>query len=185
MNLNLRYSFFNLIKQPQESYESMGRFSSYYLNIYDQNSDKKNFLSWNWVCFFTSFWGVEILWMIYRRMYLYAFFMLLGGRFFYELLSLKIVLLAHGLGGIVVAKSFHWIFRLLFTFGFTVFGNALYFHFLRRKLNQGVKKGGTDVFTPIILFCGYLYVVFSYLPQVLKANPHILELMKQTLGMTF
>ena len=73
LNTRVLFQFFNLIKQPHETYESMGYFTSYYLSIYDQHEEKKWFLSWNWSSFGAAFLQMEVLWLLYRRMYFFAF----------------------------------------------------------------------------------------------------------------
>lgn len=186
MDISKRFQLFKLIKQPQETYESMGRFTSYYLDVYDTHEEtlekSGKFLSWNWVCFFSAFFGGEILWLFYRRMYLFAFLIGVVGRSLYELISIKVILFANAGFGPLAAKTFHWIFRLGFTFGFAVLGNALYFHFLKGHLQKGTKKKGTDPFTPIIFLMAQAYFIFKFLPLLLKNNPNVILLLKQILG---
>jgi len=182
MDISKRFLFFNLIKQPHETYESMGPFTSYYLTIYDQHEEKPWFLSWNWACFFSSFFGAEILWLLYRRMYLFAFLISILGRGLYEFISFKVMILGNTLAGPLLAKSINWVFRLGFTFGFTVIANALYFYFLNKKVAQNVKTKGTDPFTPIIIFMIHAYVIFMLLPSFLEKNPEILMLLKNAMG---
>ncbi len=162
----------------------MGPFTAYYLKIYDQHDEKVWFLSWNWVAFFSSFFGGEILWLLYRRMYLFAFLISFLGRGLYELLTFKVIILSHSAGGPLLAKSINWIFRLGFTFGFTVIANALYFYWLSKKVEQGVKKKGTDPFTPIIFFIIHVYIMFVFLPGFLAKNTEIATLIKSVLGGT-
>ena len=185
MDISKRFLLFNLIKQPQETYESMGPFTSYYLNIYDQHSEKTCFLSWNWACFFTSFLGAEILWLLYRRMYFFAFFISFLGRGIYEFLTFKIMFWGQSLGGQALAKSIGWVFRLGFTFGFTVLANALYFYFLNKKIDLNVEKKGTDPFTPIIFFMIHVYIVFALLPGFIEKNPQIIGFLRHSLGGSF
>jgi hypothetical protein len=186
MDISKRFLFFNLIKQPHETYESMGPFTSYYLNVYDQRYDQDEekpwFLSWNWACFFSSFFGAEILWLLYRRMYLFAFLIYILGRGLYEFISFKVMIFGNALAGPILSKSISWIFRLGFTFGFTVVANALYFYFLSKKVEKNVKTKGTDPFTPIIIFMIHAYIIFMLLPSFLEKNPEILAVLKNTLG---
>jgi hypothetical protein len=186
MDISKRFLFFNLIKQPQETYEFMGPFTSYYLKIYDQyyglDDEKPWFLSWNWACFFSSFFGAEILWLLYRRMYIFAFLISVLGRGLYGLLEFKLMILGNSMAGPILAKSINWVFRLGFTFGFTVIGNALYFYFLTKKVEKNITKKGTDPFTPIIIFMVHAYIIFVLLPSFLEKNPEFLMIFKNALG---
>ena len=109
-------NLFKLIKQPHETYESMGSSTSYYLSVYDQNEDKPWFLSWNWVAFFTAFWGAEIFWLLYRRMYLFAILIGFLGHGLFEIFTLKLTLFANDAGGPLFAKCVQWIFKLIFIY---------------------------------------------------------------------
>lgn len=177
MDIAKRFSFFKLIKQPHETYESMGSSTSYYLSVYDQNEDKPWFLSWNWVVFFTTFWGAEIFWLLYRRMYLFAILIGFLGHGLFEIFTLKLTLFANDAGGPLFAKCVQWIFKLIFIFGFTVSANALYFHFLRGKIRRGVEKKGTDPFTPVIIL---IFMTYSIIRAV-QQNPQMIEVLKRTM----
>ena len=176
MDLSRRYSFFKLIKQPRETYESMGPFTSYYLSIFDRHGDKPWFLSWNWVAFVSSFWGAEILWLLYRRMYVNALAVSML-RSVYALLALKVIGVAGSIGGPILARSIYWVSHFAFVFGFTVIANALYFQFLGKKIAQRVEKKGVDIVVPLLLLGFYFY----YLPQFFEKNPKALTLLRSVL----
>ena len=70
-----RATFFRLVKEPEETQHNMGRSTRYYMRTYDEFQKAKPwFASWNWSSFLAALFGAELVWMIYRRMYLYAFF---------------------------------------------------------------------------------------------------------------
>lgn len=185
MDINQRFLFFKSIKQPRETYDGfMGYFTTYYLNIYDQHEEKKWFLSWNWSSFSLAFLQMEVLWLLYRRMYLFAFLIGIFMHTFYTMLSYKIAVFFASVGGVASGKILFWILRLLFTFGFTVFSNALYFYFIRQKIEKGIQLKGPNPFATIIFIMVYLYLVFFMLPDLITKNPQAMSLYKNFLNLS-
>lgn len=185
MDISQRFLFFKCIKQPHETYDKvMGYFTKYYLNIYDQHEGKKWFLSWNWSSFSSSFLQMEVLWLLYRRMYLFAFLIGIFMHTFYTMLSYKIALFFVAFGGIAAGKILFWILRLLFTFGFTVSSNALYFYFIRQKIEKGTYVKGPNPFIPVLFIIAYVYLTFFVVPNMLQNNPELTIFYKKILNLS-
>lgn len=156
----------------------MGPFTTYYLNVYDHAGEKKLFLSWNWTCFFLSFFELEFLWFFYRRMYGLAVLFLCGHSFF-TLIGLKLGLFFSHLFGPIAVRVCLWVFRLLFTFGFSVSANALYLNFIQNLINRGVKKKGVDLLTPFLAVG--IFAIFILKSNFLR-DPQVLALINQFSG---
>ncbi|MFN7662173.1 MAG: hypothetical protein ACK5PQ_00365 [Alphaproteobacteria bacterium] len=185
-----RTSFFRLIKEPTETPVKMGRSSQYYLTIYDHYAgQKKWFPSWNWAGFLSALFGGELVWMVYRRMYLYAFFYFI---FLFALTNLGFValyFLNKNLSPEVKTfvldkfadkdflffslKMVLWLIKLPLILMFGVFGNALYFHFLETQAQKkylpktGVSLPAAGVILLIIVSLGLLN---NYLLQTANTN---------------
>jgi hypothetical protein len=112
--------------------EFVGKNADYYLNKWKLMAASGSKVSWNWAAF-----CFEVLWMAYRKMYLYA---------------LTVMLLSF----VPVIGS---IFSLIFWIGIGIFGNYLYGKFTYRKLSvlrsaftddelfkqEVIKSGGTSI----------------------------------------
>jgi hypothetical protein len=134
----------------------------YYMAIYDRFYPKKWFASWNWASFFWGLLGVEVVWMLYRRMYLYAVFYMIG--LFGIILALVV-----GVGAFMktpptmltmesmiplldVLKHCRWALQMATALVFGVWGNALYFSNIQRLFSKGDRgsQGGTNLFISLL-----------------------------------
>jgi len=125
--------------------------TAYYLHQFEHNKGARFFVSWNWSA---AFFGV--IWMLYRRMYVYAII--------YLLLKLATpppfsFLSAWPYITFVSTNTSHWIdLGLFFVQG--LFGNALYLDFARRKVQKGVLHSGVNdnlIFLILIAFIIFYY----------------------------
>jgi hypothetical protein len=183
MNLSQRFQFFQQIKKPHETYDTMGHFTAYYLKIYDQHKEKAWFPSWNWSFFFAAFFRIEVLWFLYRRMYFLAFLVSMLGHALYTLLSYKLVSISVSFGGAILGKVVSWVCRLLFVFGLTIFSNALYFQFVRQNIKNNAKKTGVNPIAPLLYVLLQIWLSFTILPKIIDNNPHAKAVYKTLLDM--
>ncbi len=73
-----RTKFLDFIKNTSPLPDRIGNAPAHYGKVYDKHSGKKWFISWNWAAFFWGLLGLPLVWMLYRRMYRYVGFCLLG-----------------------------------------------------------------------------------------------------------
>lgn len=185
-----RATFFRLVKEPAETQAMMGRATRYYLAIYDHfSTPKKWFASWNWASFLSAMFGTEVVWMVYRRMYLYAalYFVvlfaltnvgLIGIYFLNKHLSADIkTFLVEKFADkdflIFSLKMVLWLIKLPFILAFGVFGNALYFRFLRKEAQKKyLPKSGVSTVAAgsVLLVTLSLVLLNNYLLQTANTN---------------
>jgi len=185
-----RARFFRLIKEPTETPSNMGRSTHYYLGIFDHFTTGKTwFPSWNWTSFLSALFGIELVWLVYRRMYVYAVFYLgilvvltnLGFVGFYFLnknLSpeTKTYLLEKFSDKDFLffsLKMLLWLIKLPVILMFGVFGNALYFKFLEKESHKKYlpKSGISTVGAGIVLLITLALVLLNnYLLQTANTN---------------
>lgn len=177
-----RSQFFELIRQPDETYDDMGYFTTYYLSVYDQHKGKKWFLSWNWSLFSAAFMHTEILWFLYRRMYLFAFLIGVLGHTAYTILSYRLTGFFFSFGNLFLARFIHWIFESIFIFSLSVSANALYFHFIRQKIAKGFKSKGVNPIAPVLYILFQIWLLFFALPNIMSSNPQAETIYKTLLG---
>lgn len=185
-----RSVFFRLVKEPAENQSTIGRSTRYYLNVYDHFASPKTwFPSWNWASFLSALFGVELVWLVYRRMYVYAglYFLLLfvltnlgfvGLYFLNKNLSpeLKTFLLQKFSDKDFLffsLKMVLWLIKLPFILMFGVFGNALYFKFLKKEAHKKyLPKSGVSTVAAGSILLGTLSLVLlnNYLLQTANTN---------------
>ena len=135
----------------------VGKNADYYIEKFKKFEESGGALSWNWAAFFFG-----ILWVFYRKMYLYGALIFLG-----------IILL-----GVFVAVSSNQILsigiQLWLWIGFGAFGNYLYYIFVKKTVSDIqsqaknekelieslAKKGGTSFLAPI------LFIILMILFQI-------------------
>jgi hypothetical protein len=128
----------------------------YYAEVFRKNKDNKWVMSWNWAAFLASIYA-PLCWMNHRRMYLYVL-----------LLVINFALLMF-LGSLFLDKVllfFSSILLLLSPLLLGMFGNALYFHHIRRKIAQRISYAGTN--SPIMWLAYGIYVVSCCTPIILS-----------------
>ncbi len=142
----------------------IGKNADYYLQKFEYFEKTGSSISWNWAAF-----GFGIFWMVYRKMYLYAF------------LALIFILFLN-----VLEVSLHFSPLLSFFLsiwlwiGFGLFGNYIYYIFVKNKVTEISiqfpdekeqililqKEGGTSwlaVFIFIFVFIIASAIVSSYI----------------------
>ena len=185
-----RTAFLRLIKEPTESTSVMSRATRYYLGIYDHFAGRKKwFPSWNWGSFLSSMFGMELVWMVYRRMYLYAV-MYFFGLFFLTNIGFAILyFLNKNLSPEIKSfllqkfsdkdflffslKMVLWLIKLPIILMFGVYGNALYFRFLEAESQKKhLPKSGVSLVAAGIMLLITLSLVFlnNYLLQTANTN---------------
>lgn len=185
-----RSTFFRLVKEPLETPSLMGRATRYYLTIYDHFAESKRwFPSWNWASFLSAMFGVEVVWMVYRRMYLYAAFYFLTLFVVTNLGLVGIYFLNKNLSAdvktfllekfsdkdflIFSLKMVLWLIKLPFIIAFGVFGNALYFYSLKKEAQKKyLPKNGVSTFAAgsVLLATLSLVLLNNYLLQTANTN---------------
>jgi hypothetical protein len=157
-----RPEFLKFVADRVGPFQGMGASTLYYMNIYDRFYPKKFFASWNWASFFWGFLGLEVVWMLYRRMYLYAGLYVLG-------LFGVVLMLALGVGAFMkislatltvesmvplldVLKHCRLFLQMATALAFGVWGNALYFSNIRRLFSKGDRgsQAGTNLFMALV-----------------------------------
>lgn len=112
-----RSQFLGFIRKSKEigvKEDALTSATRYYLRNFDRHGKKGGFISWNWPAAL-----FPVSWLLYRRMYLFGFL--------YMLLRALAFLWIDSPG---VGISFFLVMGL--------FGNALYFFFIKYKLSKGV-----------------------------------------------
>lgn len=185
-----RTGFFRLIKEPTENTTTMGRATRYYLGIYDHFAGgKKWFPSWNWSSFLSAMFGVELVWMVYRRMYLYAVFYFFGLFVLTNMGFVALYFLNKNLSPEIKSfllqkfsdkdflffsiKMILWLIKLPIILMFGVYGNALYFRFLEAESQKKyLPKNGVSLGAAGGVFLVTLSLVFlnNYLLQTANTN---------------
>jgi len=182
--------FFRLVKESSETMSSMGRSTRYYMNTYeDFHKEKKCFPSWNWASFLSALFGAELVWMIYRRMYFYAFlyffFLFLLTNVGFLILYFVNKNLSPDLKSMLLQKFSDkdflffslkvvlWVIKLPIILGFGVWGNALYFKFLEKEARKKyLPKSGVS--SPaaggLLLILVGLMLLNNYLLQTANTN---------------
>ena len=176
-----RQSFFRLIKEPEETLQSHGRSTRHYLVTFDQFYGQGPwFSSWNWASFFMALFGAELVWLIYRRMYFYAFLYFLimfvlsygviGLLLFFgkDIRALAMQKFSDKDAFFMAIKTGLWLIKLPIIISFGVWGNALYFRFLE-KADQKKEKPKSGVST---LAAGGFFI-FSF--SVILLNNYLLQ----------
>lgn len=132
--------------------------TNYYLKYFDKRKNTNYFSSWNWPCFFLTYY-----WLLYRKLYLHA-----------AILIPVTFILSRVLG----KKSFiliAFVIRILLS----IFANAIYLNNAERKIksikaaasglnasqyiNKLRQKGGVSIVAPLILLGIYIiFVVIAF-----------------------
>ncbi len=140
-----KQDYFRLIHSLVHSYEEdeVTYTDRYYLKIFDQFGNKNFFIKWNWAAFLFG-----PYWLGYRRMYglAIAFFVLFAIPFQIDDISI----LTKGSMSYYFVVLIHWMFEFLFL---GLFGNAIYFMSLRKRIERKESAGGTNgwfIFVPLI-----------------------------------
>ncbi|WP_457640580.1 DUF2628 domain-containing protein [Persephonella sp.] len=143
----------NITKEEMEAF--IGKKAEYYLNKFEK-FEKGNAVSWNWAAFFFG-----VLWMFYRKMYLYgliAFFLIMIINIFLEVAKINPVIS-------IGISLWLWI-------GFGMFGNYIYYIFVKNNISKLKaqypdkeklievlkKKGGVNKF--VLYFFGAVGIVY-------------------------
>ena len=185
-----RATLFRLIKEPEETQHTMGRATRYYLGIYaDFYKHKRWFTSWNWSSFVAALFGAEMVWLIYRRMYLnallYFVFILAMTYTAVGLFYVANKFLSPDIRDFIMAKFADkdflfmtvkivlWLVKLPLIIAFGVWGNALYFRFLEKEAAKASKpKSGVSTMAAgiFLLFCLSMILLNNYLLQTSSTN---------------
>lgn len=124
----------------------------YYYEKFEIMSITGNKKSWNWAAFF-----LNVYWMLYRKMYLYA-----GGAFLINIILANIPYV----GGIL---------NIAFAICMGLFSNSLYFDHINKNLKEIeqlypnnkemiiMKKGGTNIVLPICIGVVSILIVIMFL----------------------
>lgn len=132
------------VRKFGETKDSPSNRTAYYANVFDRHGERGSFFaSWNWAA---TFFGP--MWMFYRGMYLF-------GAIFYVLLMLCTWLSFTAVLQSSQGTMIPWGLILFVIQG--VFGNAIYFYYIRMKMSQGVKQGGTH--PGAVVF--YIFVIWT------------------------
>lgn len=134
--------------------EVLGNNAGYYVDIANKNSDSEFFVSWNWASFFFS-----TIWLIYRRCYLGAIVSMVV----ISMLSTPLALIATIIDptSFVVSTIFSWLPYLLFG----LFGNSIYFYFIKSKIERLENVGFDEKYIaekcspsaiPVVVYFGIL-----------------------------
>ncbi len=136
----------------------IGKNADYYIEKFKKFEESGGALSWNWAAFFLG-----LLWVFYRKMYLYGAVIFLG-------IILIGVFVAAGSNQILSIGIQLWLW-----IGFGAFGNYLYYIFVKKTVSDIqsqaknekelianlTKKGGTNLLAPI------LFVVLTIIFQII------------------
>ncbi|WP_457624809.1 DUF2628 domain-containing protein [Persephonella sp.] len=143
----------------------IGERADYYIEKFKKFEETGGALSWNWAAFFFG-----LLWMLYRKMYLYS--------------AVFIVLLLFFIGALIYfglySEPVMIGIQLWLYVGFGAFGNYIYYTFVESKVSKLEKeiqdieqlkvalarKGGTDKITPVLFFL--IIFILQILPFVKK-----------------
>jgi hypothetical protein len=168
-----RQDFLRSVTDKSDPLNGFGASSRYYMAIYDRFHPKKFFSSWNWTSFFWGFLGLEVVWMLYRRMYLYACLYVLGLFGVVSMLALgvgafmKISLATLTVESMVplldILKHCRLFLQMATALAFGVWGNALYFSNIRRLFS----KGGRGSQAATNLFMALVFLIFLLVGPIL------------------
>jgi len=142
----------------------IGKKADYYIPRFRKFEETGGALSWNWAAFFLG-----IMWMLYRKMYLY---------------SLLVFAISGFIGIVIALVSPQNIFlaigvQLWIMVGFGAFGNYLYYIFVKKQIehlkqlypdSESLKiilnhHGGTNIVAPI------LYLLIIFILQMMTIRP--------------
>ncbi len=144
----------------------IGKNADYYLQKFEVFEKTGSALSWNWASF-----GFGIFWMVYRKMYLFAFLALLF-MFFLNVLEVSLKF----------SPALSFFLSLWLWVGFGLFGNYLYYIHVKKKVMEISiqypseeeqklilqKEGGTSwvsVFLFILIFILFSGFMGNYLQK--------------------
>ncbi|MDQ7056660.1 MAG: DUF2628 domain-containing protein [Persephonella sp.] len=139
----------------------IGKNADYYIEKFKKFEESGGALSWNWAAFFLG-----LLWVFYRKMYLYGAIILLG-------IFLIGALTAVGSNPLLSIGIQLWLW-----IGFGAFGNYLYYTFVKKKVSyiqsqsknekemieNLAKEGGTNFLAPVV------FVILMMLLQILTVT---------------
>ncbi len=131
-----KQDYFRIIHKYTESEEKISSSTQYYLKIFEKFGNKYFFIQWNWAAFFFG-----PYWMLYRRVY---------GLGIALLAFINIMMHLYEFKEVVFPESGRYYHGLFFVFGimwvcyFGLFGNAIYFRSLRKRIAREESFGGTD-----------------------------------------
>jgi hypothetical protein len=132
----------------------IGRNADYYIPKFRKFNDEGFSVTWNWPAFFFQF-----FWMAYRKMYLWAFFAVVGVLFYYV-----VVLLLLGLFGLFpllnvgdfpgLALMLRISIRILPLVGFGILGNYIYYKYVKQMFKEEtiyvcLPDKGVNVWRPV------------------------------------
>ncbi len=172
-----RTKFLEFIKDKIGPFQGVGVFTLYYMNLYDHFPTKKWFASWNWPAFFWGFFGMELVWMLYRRMYFYAILymaalfgaltVLTVGTGIFMNIPFATVTPTGMIPLLMALKHCRLFLQMVLALAFGVWGNALYFSHVRRQLSRGSEsQGGTSLGIPLLFMVIMLVVPFLLLKSM-------------------
>lgn len=127
---------FDLVHSEGETVEHKVSQTIYYEQKYAKFKDKSIFISWNWAAFFFG-----TVWLWYRKMYAYFFASASFLCVIELLIKYRLASEYSKLEGFVYRFAGFFIFNILI---FGIFGNAMYFRFLRTKYINHVHCLGTN-----------------------------------------
>jgi hypothetical protein len=143
----------DLVRFEDETLENKTRETLYYEQKYARFKDQDIFVSWNWGAFFFG-----LAWLWYRKMYAY-FFALMILQFFIQLL----IQYRFASGYSEFNPDVSWALAQFFIENILLcglFGNAIYFRFLRTKYMNHVRYLGTNHW--LVTFIVVLALGFSF-----------------------
>jgi CRP-like cAMP-binding protein len=132
----------------------IGRNADYYIPKFRKFNDEGFSITWNWPAFFFQF-----FWMAYRKMYLWAFFAVVGVLFYYV-----VVVLLLGLFGLFLlldvgdsprlALMLRISIHILPLVGFGILGNYIYYKYVKRMFKEEtiyvcLPDKGVNVYRPV------------------------------------
>jgi len=138
----------------------IGERADYYIERFKKFEETGGAVSWNWAAFFLG-----VVWMFYRKMYIYAVLI------FTALIFLGALIAVFSPGNNLLAFGLQlWVW-----FGFGAFGNYLYYIFVKNRVSQIersypdeneqrtalAKSGGTSLPSAV------LFVIVIFLVQML------------------
>ncbi|SNZ09692.1 Protein of unknown function [Persephonella hydrogeniphila] len=143
----------------------IGDRADYYIEKFKKFEETGSVLSWNWAAFFFG-----LLWMLYRKMYLYS--------------AIFIILVLFFIGALVYFNLYNNLvmfgIQLWLYVGFGAFGNYIYYTYVESKVSKIEKetedpeklkillarKGGTDKISPVLFFLIiFILQILSYMPK--------------------
>lgn len=140
-----RDQFYQCVKSTDDNHSTITSATLYYMNVYDKHPHGGFFAKWNWAAFFFG-----PLWMVYRRMYLYTFILImLGG------VGLKVNFLSLNLDFL---GGYRWLPEGLIL-GFL--GNALYMNFVKNKILRHQSLKGPLPIRSFFLVVGVLFLLIA------------------------